>query len=244
MIRLPELFFEIFSFFNNHTKKLVSCVLVLMVSKSRNTMGVMMGNTNMKQLKLVFFTLYAGVVSILSLSGCKDADSSESQGVSYRTFADALHLVLENDRTVYTQKVVNRLTKDHGVIESTEQWQEDQSLPLPAQMFRMGAELTASKDAWFSYSLQSLWPINKSNAEAQTPLEREGLQFVADNGGTVAFYGEEELGGQNYFTAVYADIAVAPVCISCHNAHKDSPRADFKLGDVMGGVVIRIPMEN
>ena len=27
------------------------------------------------------------------------------------------------------------------------------------------------------------------------------------------------------------------------NAHKDSPRRDFKLGDVMGSVVIRIPLE-
>jgi hypothetical protein len=31
--------------------------------------------------------------------------------------------------------------------------------------------------------------------------------------------------------------------VSCHNAHKDSPRTDFKLNDVMGGVVLRIPMQ-
>jgi hypothetical protein len=42
---------------------------------------------------------------------------------------------------------------------------------------------------------------------------------------------------------VYPDIGVAPVCVACHNAHPDSPRDDFKLGDVMGGVVIRIPVE-
>jgi hypothetical protein len=46
-----------------------------------------------------------------------------------------------------------------------------------------------------------------------------------------------------YFTAVYPDPAVAPVCVSCHNEHKDTPKTDFKLGDVMGGVVIRIPIE-
>jgi len=46
-----------------------------------------------------------------------------------------------------------------------------------------------------------------------------------------------------HFTAIYPDVGVAPVCVSCHNGHKDSPRRDFKLGDVMGGVVIRIPLE-
>jgi Protein of unknown function (DUF3365) len=64
---------------------------------------------------------------------------------------------------------------------------------------------------------------------------------VADNPGK-NFYGEETLGKQKYFTAVYADTGVAEACISCHNGHQDSPRKDFKLGDVMGGVVIRIPV--
>jgi len=35
---------------------------------------------------------------------------------------------------------------------------------------------------------------------------------------------------------------VAPACVTCHNDHKDSPKKDFKLGDTMGGVVIRVPM--
>ena len=48
--------------------------------------------------------------------------------------------------------------------------------------------------------------------------------------------------GAAYFTAVYADTAVAPACVSCHNAHKDSPRNDFELGETMGGGVIRIPL--
>jgi len=30
----------------------------------------------------------------------------------------------------------------------------------------------------------------------------------------------------------------------CHNEHNDSPRTDFDLGEVMGGVVIRIPIDS
>ena len=61
--------------------------------------------------------------------------------------------------------------------------------------------------------------------------------------GSKAFYGEETLGKTKYFTAVYADKAVAPACVSCHNEHKDSPKTDFKIGQTMGGVVLRIPMK-
>jgi hypothetical protein len=108
-------------------------------------------------------------------------------------------------------------------------------------MFRMGAEAVAAKNVGFSYALLSKWPVNQQN-KAKTAMESDGLEFVLKNGGKAPFYGVEKLGEQSYFTAVYADMAVAPACIECHNGHKDSPRKDFKLGDVMGGVVIRIPV--
>jgi hypothetical protein len=154
---------------------------------------------------------------------------------------------MDSDRTVYTKKIVNRLVKKDKVIKATEHFEDDQALALPAQMFRFGAELVAERsadnpDVNFTYSLQSLWPVNKQNAP-KTEAEKAGLKYVADNIGK-NYYTTETLGGQKYFTAVYPDIGVAPVCVACHNAHPDTPKDDFKLGDVMGGVVIRIPVDS
>jgi hypothetical protein len=162
-------------------------------------------------------------------------------GVTYQEMADALHAVMESDRTVYTRMVVNRLQNEEKVIKASEHWKDDKALPLPAQMFRFGAEMVTEKKAGFSYSLLSLWPVNKQN-EGKTPAEVEGLKAVATNP-KAPFYREETLGGVKYFTAVYPDRAISQACVSCHNDHKDSPRTDFKLGDVMGGVVLRIPMK-
>jgi len=158
-----------------------------------------------------------------------------------KQLADMLHLVMESDRTVYTRLIVNRLTLQDKVITASEHFEDDQALALPAQMFRFGAEMVDSKTDDFSYSLQSLWAVNKQNTP-RTDVEIEGLNYIADNPGE-RFYAEEELGGANYFTAIYPDVAVAPACVSCHNDHADSPRRDFEIGDVMGGVVIRIPLE-
>ncbi|CAA6800251.1 MAG: Adenylate cyclase (EC [uncultured Thiotrichaceae bacterium] len=187
--------------------------------------------------------LLASLVSTIFIVPLQAQDVGMEKTIAPRQMADALHLVMEADRTVYTKKVVNRLTKKDKVITASEHFKDDKALPLPAQMFRFGAETAAEKiakkaDIDFSYSLQSIWPVNKQNAP-KTDAEKEGLQFVADNPGK-NFYTMEELAGKKYFTAVYADVAVAPVCVSCHNDHKDSPRTDFKIGDTMGGVVIRI----
>lgn len=45
-----------------------------------------------------------------------------------------------------------------------------------------------------------------------------------------------------YFQAVYADRAVTQACIGCHNAQPNSPKRDFKMNDVMGVIVITIPL--
>lgn len=187
----------------------------------------------------------AGAVVVATSTPMMAADGDAT--VSVKAMADALHLVMDSDRTIYTQKIVNRLVKKDKVIKASEHFEDDKALVLPAQMFRFGAELVAKRaeklpDVNFSYSLQSLWPINKQNAP-QTDAEKAGLRYVADNKGK-NYYTTEELGGKKYFTAIYADTAVAPVCAACHNAHPDTPRKDFKIGDVMGGVVIRIPVES
>lgn len=163
-----------------------------------------------------------------------------AQGVTYKQMADALHAVMESDRTVYTRMVVNRLQNEEKVIKASEHFKDDKALPLPAQMFRFGSEMVAEKKPGFSYSLLSLWPINKQNAP-RTDAETKGLKAIADKP-DIPFYAEETLGKQKYFTAVYPDRAVSMACVTCHNDHKDTPRKDFKMGDVMGGVVIRIPM--
>ena len=189
--------------------------------------------------------LALSIGAILAISTGTFTAQAENM-VPVKAMADALHLVMDSDRTIYTRKIVNRLVKKEKVIKASEHFEDDKALVLPAQMFRFGAEMVKQRsenmpDVNFSYSLQSLWPINKQNAP-KTDAEKEGLKFVADNKGK-NFYTEEVLGGQKYFTAVYADTGVAPVCISCHNDHKDTPKTDFKIGDVMGGVVIRIPVD-
>lgn len=107
-------------------------------------------------------------------------------------------------------------------------------------MFRMGAELAAESTDALRYALLSKWPVNAQNAP-KTEMEAAGLDAVAADP-SQPFYGTETLGGTDYFTAVYPDVAVAEACVNCHNAHPNSPRDDLTVGDTMGGVVVRIPV--
>jgi hypothetical protein len=190
-------------------------------------------------------------------TGCSKTEAAAAPaGIEPKKVADMLHIVMAADRTTYVKKVVNRFIKEQKVqikepdseafhaMAASEEWENEHgALPLPAQMFRMGAELAREKaGGMFDYQLISEWPINKQNAP-RGDVEKKGLEIIRENKGEKPFYGEETIAGKRYFTALYADLGVAAACVDCHNMHPDSPREDFKLGDVMGGVVIRIPVD-
>lgn len=189
--------------------------------------------------KLTKATALLGLSAVLSAPLVTSAVEDKPM-FTPQQMTDWLHLVMSSDRTVYTRLIVNRLQNKEKVIKASEHFEDDKALVLPAQMFRFGAEMVGEKTDDFTYSLLSEWPINAQNAP-RTPVEKEGLAYIAANKGE-NYYATEELGGKTYFTAVYADTAVAPACVTCHNDHKDTPRTDFKIGDVMGGVVIRVPI--
>ncbi len=192
-----------------------------------------------------------GFASLVTLISCGEKESAATGDGGYGAdqVAEAIYNVLASDRKVYAQKIVNRLAKDEKVIAAHEEWKENKALLLPAQMFREGAEEVDSiedKEIDFTYSLQSTWPLNYENAKKKTPKVEEGLLAVSTK--ESEFYGkkwtgEETINGVDYFVGIYPDRAVAPACWTCHNEHENRKEdyPEFKKGDVMGGIVIRIP---
>lgn len=159
--------------------------------------------------------------------------------VPLETVVDYIHSVLEADRTFYTVHVVERMQR-RGVIASSEKWRSESALPLPAQFFQESsnlAELTGSK---VRYRLISLNPINKQNGP-RTEFEQKALEAVMAHP-EQPYKGLVKEEGRRYFQAVYADYAVSPSCVTCHNADPRSAKRDYKINDVLGGVLISIPV--
>ncbi|MEM6654728.1 MAG: DUF3365 domain-containing protein [Planctomycetota bacterium] len=190
-----------------------------------------------------------GAAGAASLTGCGGSVAAAPAGISPEKFADGVHAVMVADRTVYAKHVVTRLKKQIAPVKPDEYWDkweegETHMLPLPAQVFRMGASLVnENPDAGFQYSLKSLWPLNPEHAPVDE-AEREALQQMADNPGETVSTTITDADGNKIFVKYYPDRAVAEACWSCHNEHErrgeDYP--EFGKDDVMGGVAVYVPM--
>ena len=167
--------------------------------------------------------------------------ASDQPGIPPETVADYIHAVIEADRTFYTIHVVERQQMGGGSI-AAENWRAKKNLlPLPAQFLMESSDLAAKTGTKVRYRLISLWPINPHNGP-YNELEKQGLEAVRQHPERSAT-GTVRVGNQTYFQAIYADRAVSQACVACHNAHPGSAKKDFKMNDVMGGLVIEIPLE-
>lgn len=184
---------------------------------------------------------FGSIVGLLITAGCQPSKggSAGEEMVSARLAADYVHTVIAADRAVYATQVVQRLQDEEKVIQASEHFKEDKALPLPAQMLRMGAQ-RASAGGGLRYALISKWAINKTNLP-RTDFERRGIEAIVARPEEV-FTAYDTVGGVRYFMAMYPDLAVSPACVDCHNKHAESPRQDFREGDVMGGLVISMPL--
>jgi Protein of unknown function (DUF3365) len=167
-------------------------------------------------------------------------DNPGSGGIPPEKVADYIHAVIEADRTTYTTQIVTRM-QEKGIVSAAEHWEQENALPLPAQFLQHSGRLVAEGGRGIRYRLIGLSPIYQRNAPA-TDFERKALETLRRQPDR-PITGVVASGKKQYFQAIYPDRAVSSACVTCHNSHPLSPKQDFKLNDVIGGIAITIPLE-
>jgi len=140
-------------------------------------------------------------------------------------------------RSLYTKSIVGAGTKSGLKYQENWEDQDIQAGPLPAQFLRLTAiSLEKSKQALGLY-LGSDFPINKAN---RFHGKQENIFTKLKKTQTPYFFYVKDI--QRY-TYMFADVAISKACIKCHNEHKDTPKTDWKLNDIMGATTWTYPEE-
>ena len=173
----------------------------------------------------------------------QDIQASDSQiltNLPPEKVADYMHSIIQADRKIYTTYVVKRM-QEQGIVLAKEDWESKNAIPLPAQFLHLSSKLVAESGVGIRFRLISLWPIKRRNGPA-TEFERKSLEDLKASP-DVPQRGIVASGRKKFFQSIYADKAINGACASCHNAHPLSPKRDFRVGDLMGGIVITIPLD-
>lgn len=184
------------------------------------------------------FTLTAIYLVVQAPAPLADQSRSTDAGppMPVARFFDGLNAVNAAARQIYTARIVGGGLK--AGLKFGEDWTEPgvEKGPLPALFLRATAAELERRPPPLGLYLGSDAPINKSNL-----FEGAQATAFARVRATRAAVTDATAGGPS--VALYPDFASAQPCVSCHNDHRDSPRNNWKMDDVMGATTWTWPRD-
>ncbi|NVB81955.1 MAG: DUF4115 domain-containing protein [Kofleriaceae bacterium] len=143
----------------------------------------------------------------------------------------------ENDaaRALWTEEIVTR-GKQVGLA-FDERWRDERVVagPLPALFLRETAHNLERTPFRLGLFLGSPHPINTANQFSGE--QAKYFDALVLSGAAQHFVDPST----NLQTAMFPDVAITDACASCHNEHKDSPKKDWKVNEVMGATTWMYP---
>jgi len=179
-------------------------------------------------LSILFISgLAAALVNMSNLS----SDLIRSQAVqSSALYAQAI----KEARTLYSKNVVSRVKEIPGIHVITDYTPQPGGIPLPATYLIELSKSITDQNPGMSVRLYSDYPFPSRIQEggARDDFEKTALSYLRQNP-TASFTRFENFQGRPALRYAEADI-MKPSCVVCHNTHPDSPKRDWKEGDVRG----------
>ena len=192
------------------------------------------------QSQVVVMLLVLMLVGIAALVWNLSRLSSELVRSSALKDAKRYTQALTEFRTLYTSEVVSRLgTK--GIEVTHDYSKREGAIPLPATLTKILAEQIGKheKGAWVRLYSDYPFPWRKDGGP-KDDIEREALRFLRENP-EETFVHFEQVAGRSSLRYATADL-MRPACVGCHNSHPDSPKTDWRIGDVRGVLEIVRPL--
>ena len=156
--------------------------------------------------------------------------------------ARALGTQIATVRSFYTSEVVHR-ARQAGMRVDHDFRDRENTLPLPATLVNVLGDQIRQDQPGANIRLYSRYPFPHRRATEQyDSFELDAIDQLERNSDK-PFWRLENYRGRPSMRFAAADIMSA-TCVECHNSHPDSPKKDWKVGDVRGVVEVIVPVDD
>ncbi len=143
-------------------------------------------------------------------------------------------------RTLYTSEVVARVASLEVVVTHAYDTMEG-AIPLPATLSMKLGDLITERGAT-TVRLYSDFPFPwRTNGGPQDDFQLEALVRLRQ-APTESFYDFVRVDDRSVLRYATSDL-MRPACVECHNTHPESPKTNWKVGDLRGVLEVTIPLD-
>ena len=150
--------------------------------------------------------------------------------------------ILTETRALYTSDVAGR-AQGHGVEVTADYKKKTGSIPIPTTFtLELGDRLSANEQG-VKVRLYSdyPWPQRRKTGGPRDQYERDALNYLTQHP-SQPFVRFESYQGRPSIRYSTADL-MRPTCVECHDSRADSPKKDWKVGDVRGVLEVVRPLD-
>ncbi len=144
-------------------------------------------------------------------------------------------------RTFYSDEIVSR-AKEAGMKVDYDYVNKRDTLPLPATLVKALGERITQDSPGSQLRLYSRYPFpNRVATEKRDDFEEQALSIL-EKQPDQPFYRMEIVNGRQSLRYAIADV-MRKSCVECHNTHPESPKKDWREGDVRGVLEVVVPVD-
>src|SRR4051794_21968943 len=152
-----------------------------------------------------------------------------------RRQADEVGRIINDMRNFYATDVVGRVLANHGAgatVPSANYREVPGAIPIPATLSIELGKLITSRSEAVGYRFVSDLPFKGRENHHLDGFENGALHTLRQDPKTPVV----EVSGSFFDrqTRMPGPVLMGPACVACHNTHPDSPKQDWKVGDVRG----------
>ena len=167
------------------------------------------------------------------LASCGKPEPAHLTEATLRRQASDLNSVITSVRGYYATNIVGRVLASPGSTKVVHNYEDmPGAIPIPATLSLELGRVIGEQQRNISYRFVSDYPFKGRSPHVLDEFETNALKLLRENS-------DQKL--VNVSATMFSDRVrfIAPIilgaaCVSCHNSHPDSPKRDWKTGDVRG----------
>lgn len=152
-----------------------------------------------------------------------------------RTQAASLNSIITDFRSYYARNVVARVLSGDGKTQTAHNYAAiPGAIPIPATLSIELAEVISNEEEKIEYRFASDYVFTNRTSHALDRFEIDALAEFRRAGDPNLI--ASEITGSVFDRKIRfaAPVVMGSACVACHNAHPESPKTDWKVGDIRG----------
>jgi len=154
--------------------------------------------------------------------------------------SDRLTNYIRMFRAYYASDILKKVKEHTDLQANFDHKTQEKVIPLPATLVHdLGERFTQETD--ISIEMYSNYPFPNRESRKLDIYQRDALAYILKNPGET-FSKEDTVDGQLTYRTAFGDYLFDASCVTCHNTRPDTPKNDWKLGDMRGVIEVSIPI--